>query len=214
MQRGTAMWTRAGVMIVTAAAVAGLLGCAEGRWVPARAVEDKTYTVTLAAMSVKAGIVTGEATELKVTEQVDKGSGRVIAPANLTGKVVLENGLANQTLRLVTGKIHHIDTQGQPVKLEETEWALKFPTSPYQEETVTSPCRSAGGSKSRGWFPPGSHLRLRLGSLQGFVFVHAQPADAPELSWLSEAGASFFTGSGSTRCDRWWDRGPGLGNFA
>jgi hypothetical protein len=203
-------------MIVTAAAVAGLLGCAQWPSVPAPVVEDKAYTVTLAAMSVKAGIVTGEVTEMKVTERVEKGSGGVIAPAKLTGKVVLENGSANQTLRLVTGKIQYIDTQGQPIKLEETrtESALKFPTSLDQEETVTSPCRSVEASKSRGWFPSGSHLRLRLGSLQGFVFVHAQPADAPELSSLSEPGSSFFTGSGRTRCDRWRDRGPGLGNFA
>ena len=210
------MWTRVGVMIVTAAAVAGLLGCAQWRWVPAPVVEDKTHTVTLTAISVKAGIVTGEVTEMKVTERVEKGSGRVIAPAKLTGKVVLENGSANQTLRLVTGKIQYIDTQGQPIKLEETrtESALKFPTSPYQEETVTSPCRSVGASKSRGWFPSWSYLQLRLGSLQGFVFVHAQPADAPELPWLSEPGSSFFTGRGRTQCDRWRDRGPGLGNFA
>jgi len=109
----------------------------------AAVIEDKTYTVTPAAMKVKAGIVTGEVTEMKVTERVEQGSGRVVSPAKLTAKVVLKNSSANQTLRLVGGKILYRDAQGQPIKLEETrtEPTLKFSTygsdrlDPGQEAT-------------------------------------------------------------------------------
>ena len=98
--------------------------------IPALVIEDKTYTVTPAAMKVKAGIVTGEVTEMKVTERVEKGSGRVVSPAKLTAKVVLKNTSANQTVRLVAGKIQYIDAQGQPIKLEamRTEPTIKFAT--------------------------------------------------------------------------------------
>ncbi len=122
------MWTWVGMMIVTVVAAAGLAGCAQGPSAAAPAVEDKMYTVTPAMMAVKAGIVTGEVTEMKVTERIEQGSGRVVAPAKLTGKVVLKNSSANQTLRLVRGKILYLDAQGQPIKLEETrtEPALKF----------------------------------------------------------------------------------------
>jgi uncharacterized membrane protein YeaQ/YmgE (transglycosylase-associated protein family) len=91
-------------------------------------IEDKTYTVTPAAMAVKAGIVTGEVTDMKVTERVEQGSGRVVSPAKLTAKVVLKNSSTNQTVRLVAGKIQYIDAQGQPIKLEDTrtEPTLKF----------------------------------------------------------------------------------------
>ena len=91
----------------------------------AAVIEDKTYTVTPAAMKVKAGIVTGE-----VTERVEQGSGRVVSAAKLTAKVVLKNSSANQTVRLVSGTIKYIDVQGQPIKLEEsrTEPTLKFAT--------------------------------------------------------------------------------------
>ena len=85
----------------------------------AQAVEDKTYTVTPAAMKVKAGIVTGDVTELKVTERVEQGSGRVISPAKLTAKVVLKNASTDQAVRLVSGAIRYIDAQGQPMRLEE-----------------------------------------------------------------------------------------------
>jgi hypothetical protein len=109
----------------------------------AAAVEDKTYTVTPAAMKVKAGIVTGEVMEMRVTERVEAGSGRVVFPAKLTAKVVLKNSAANQTVRLVSGKIQYIDAEGQPIPLEptRTEPTLKFATygterlDPGQEAT-------------------------------------------------------------------------------
>ena len=91
-------------------------------------VEDKTYDVTPAAMKVKAGIVTGEVTAMKVTERVEQGSGRVVSPAKLTAILYLKNSSANQTVRLVTGKIQYIDVAGQPIKLEDmrTEPMIKF----------------------------------------------------------------------------------------
>jgi uncharacterized membrane protein YeaQ/YmgE (transglycosylase-associated protein family) len=109
----------------------------------AAVIEDKTYTVTPAAMKVKAGIVTGEVTEMKVTERVEQGSGRVVSAAKLTAKVVLKNSSANQTIRLVSGTITYIDVHGQPIKLEaaQTEPTLKFTTydsdrlDPGQETT-------------------------------------------------------------------------------
>jgi hypothetical protein len=81
-------------------------------------VEDKTYEVTPAAMKVKVGIVTGEVTAMKVTERVEQGSGRVVSPAKLTANLYLKNSSADQTVRLVEGKIQYIDAAGQPIKLK------------------------------------------------------------------------------------------------
>jgi hypothetical protein len=123
-----AKWIRATVL---AAAVAVMtLGCAQGPAATAAVVENKSYTVTPAAMTVKAGIITGEVTELKVMERVEQGSARVVSPAKLTGTLKLKNTSANQTVRLVAGKILYIDAQGQPIKLEEsrTEPVVRFST--------------------------------------------------------------------------------------
>ena len=105
-------------------------GCSQGPSGTAAVIEDKTYTVTPASVKVQAGIVTGEVTEMKVTERVEKGSARGVAPAKLTGTLKLKNTSANQTVRLVAGKIQYIDAQGQPIKLEgtRTEPTLKFAT--------------------------------------------------------------------------------------
>src|SRR5438046_9196076 len=110
----------AGVAALIGAVAVMTLGCGQGPVATAAMVEDKTYTVTPASVTVKAGIITGEVTELKVMERVEQGSNRVVSPAKLTGTLRLKNTSANQTVRLVAGKILYIDAQGQPIKLEES----------------------------------------------------------------------------------------------
>ena len=119
-----------GLTILGGAMAVITAGCSQGPSGTAAVIEDKTYTVTPASVKVQAGIVTGEVTEMKVTERVEKGSARVVAPAKLTGTLKLKNTSANQTVRLVAGKIQYIDAQGQPIKLEgtRTEPTLKFAT--------------------------------------------------------------------------------------
>ena len=123
------MRTWVGVMMVTTAVAAVTLGCSQQSGT-AVVIEDKVYTVTPASVTVKAGIVTGEVTEMKVTERVEKGSGRLVSPAKLTGMLKLKNSSKDQAVRLVGGKIQYIDAQGQPIKLEgtRTEPTIKFAT--------------------------------------------------------------------------------------
>ena len=119
-----------GLTILAAAVAVIAVGCSQQPSGTAAVIEDKTYTVTPASVKVKAGIVTGEVTEMKVTERVEKGSGRVVSPAKLTGTLRLKNTSVNQAVRLVAGKIQYIDAQGRPIKLEEarTEPTLRFAT--------------------------------------------------------------------------------------
>ena len=112
---------------LVAALVTLTLGCGQK---PASTVviEDKIYTVTPDQVQVKTGIVVGEVTEMKVTERVEQGTGRIDSPAKLTGKLKLTNSSADQSVRLLGGKILYIDDQGQVIKIEETrtEPTLKF----------------------------------------------------------------------------------------
>ncbi|MBI2750728.1 MAG: hypothetical protein HYX43_15770, partial [Burkholderiales bacterium] len=89
------------------------------------------YTVTPASVKAVAGIVTGEVMEMKVTERIEQGSGRIATPAKLTGKLILKNVSADQTVRLIGAKILYIDAQGQPIKLEDkrTEPTVKLASS-------------------------------------------------------------------------------------
>jgi len=118
--------------VVTAGVAAMVVGCSPQPSAIAAVIKDKVYTVTPDAISVKAGMVTGEVTELKVTERVEDGSGKIAYPAKLSGKLVLKNTSADQTVRLISGKISYIDAQGKPIALEDnrTEPLLKL-VNPY-----------------------------------------------------------------------------------
>ena len=137
------MWKWVGVTILATAVAAMTLGCSEQPSGTAAVIEDKIYTVTPASVAVKAGILTGELMEMKVTERVEKGSGRLVSPAKLTGTLKLKNSSKDQAVRLVAGKIQYIDAQGQPIRLVEgrTEPLIKFATygaerlDPGQEAT-------------------------------------------------------------------------------
>ena len=119
-----------GLTILAAAVAVMAVGCSPQPSGTAAVIEDKTYTVTPASVKVKAGILTGEVTEMKVTERVEKGSGRVVAPAKLSGTLKLKNSSKDQAVRLIAGKIQYIDAQGQPIRLVEgrTEPLIKFAT--------------------------------------------------------------------------------------
>src|SRR2546421_7720739 len=124
-------WWRWGLGAAVVAVVAWMtLGPVPQPAATAAVIEERTYPVTPASVKVQAGIVTGEVIEMKVAERVEKGSDRIVTPAKLTATLRLKNTSANQTVRLIEGKLRYIDAQGQPIKLEDarTEPTLKFAT--------------------------------------------------------------------------------------
>jgi len=130
--------------LLAAAVMATTLGCSPAPSAVAAVIKDKVYTVNPASVKVTAGIVTGEITEMKVMERVEEGSGRIANPARLTGKLVLKNVSADQTVRLVEGKIIYIDTQGKAIKLEENRTAPTIKVaSPYGSSERLDPGQDA-----------------------------------------------------------------------
>lgn len=116
-------WMRASVVLVSAAAAAMTPGCTPEPQAPVAAINDKLYTVTPDAMTVKAGVLSGELTGMKVIERVEEGSGRITSPAKLSGKLVLKNISSDQSVRLVGGTVAYLDAKGEPIALEESRAA-------------------------------------------------------------------------------------------
>jgi hypothetical protein len=106
-------------------------GCTPPTGAARPVVNDKVYAVTPEAITVKAGVLTGALTEMKVVERVEEGSGRVDQPARLVGKLVVTNVSKDQSLRLVGAKLLYIDMQGKPIPLEDqrTEPTVKMASS-------------------------------------------------------------------------------------
>jgi hypothetical protein len=119
-------------------------------------IEERTYAVTPASVNAKAGIVTGQVTEMKVAERVEKGSDRIVTAAKLTGMLTLKNTSANQTVRLLEGRLRYIDAQGQSIKLEDARAEPTFKFAALSRASrhrtgrrrSTSPSRSARASES------------------------------------------------------------------
>ena len=132
-------------VILAAAIAATMLGCAPKSTGPVAVIEDKLYSVTPADIAVKEGIVSGNVTEMKVVERVEKISGKIDTPARLSAKITLKNTSADQTVRLIGGKLRYIDMQGNAIKIEEarTEPTIRFTSSnslqldPGQDMTQT-----------------------------------------------------------------------------
>ena len=114
--------------LVACAVAAAMLGCMPKSPTNTTVIEDKTYEVTPPSMTVKTGLVTAELTNMKVTERVEKESRKIDTPARLTANLKLVNSSSDQTVRLISGKMVYIDTQGNPIKIEEarTEPAIRF----------------------------------------------------------------------------------------
>src|SRR5687767_13784179 len=104
---------RAGVVAVSAAIAALIVGCSQGPAAPKVLTLDKFYSVTPDALKVNGGLVTGEVSAMKITEVVEEGSGRIATPARLTGTLVLRNDSKDQTVRLLAGRILYLDMQGK-----------------------------------------------------------------------------------------------------
>jgi uncharacterized membrane protein YeaQ/YmgE (transglycosylase-associated protein family) len=131
-------WWRWGLGAALVAVVAWLtLGPAPQPAATAAVIEDKTYTVTPAAMKVKAGIVTGEVTEMYIDVQGQP--------------IKLEDNRTEPTLKFATYGNDRLDpgqeaTQSLDVdfpaealkakKLREIRLDLAYIPSPYREETV------------------------------------------------------------------------------
>jgi uncharacterized membrane protein YeaQ/YmgE (transglycosylase-associated protein family) len=136
------MWWRGGVGAAVVVIMAWMLfGPAQQPAATAAVIDDKSYPVTPATMKLNAGIVTGEVTDMKVTERIEQGSGRIVSPAKLSARIVLKNSSTTQSVRLVSGKIQYIDALGHPMTLEDNraDPVVKFSSGerldPGQETT-------------------------------------------------------------------------------
>jgi len=111
--------------------VALLGACSQQPAAPVVVVNDKVYAMAPDAAKVAVGIVSGEITGMKVTERVEEVSGKVSAPAKLSGKLVIKNTSADQSVSMLEAKIIFVDAQGKPLAMEDNraEPAVKMDSS-------------------------------------------------------------------------------------
>jgi hypothetical protein len=97
-------------------------------------VEEKTFALSPASAPVKAAFLTGELQDMKVTERVEQGTGKVVDPPKLVATLKLKNTSGDETARLIAGRVEYEDTKGQPISLARKDTSFKF--SSYQTERL------------------------------------------------------------------------------
>lgn len=110
---------------------AATLGCAQKTPEQTPTAQEKTYKITPESVTVKAGIVNGEISDMKVTESVEQGSGNVVSPPQLHATLKLKNSAKDQAVRLVSGKLLYLDANGKSIEVEKSrsEPTISFGTS-------------------------------------------------------------------------------------
>lgn len=116
---------------------AGLAACGQQeQGTTAPQVEERTFAVTPSTASVKAAFLTGELQDLKVSERVDKGTGKVVDPPKLRATLKLKNTSESQAARLIAGKIEYADVEGQLIPLAEGRADTSFRFYSYQTDRL------------------------------------------------------------------------------
>ena len=110
-------WTHASLLLVSAAAAALVQGCSP-RSAAAPIAADRLYAVQPDEVRAQAGTIAGEIVRMKITQRIEQGSGRIVSPARLSGRLFLQNTSADQTIRVARAWISYFDADGQPILVE------------------------------------------------------------------------------------------------
>lgn len=115
----------------------GLAGCGQqAAQSTAPEIQHKTFALTPATVSVKASFLTGQLEDLKVTERVEQGTGKVVDPPKLRARLRLKNASADQAARLVSGRIEYTDPEGKPIPLAEGRGDTNFKFHSYSNDRL------------------------------------------------------------------------------
>lgn len=99
-------------------------------------VQENRFTLTAPSPSVKASFLRGELGDMKVTEQVEQGTGKVVVPPKLQATLRLKNTSEDQAARLISGKIKYADAEGNLFPLGEGREDTSFKFYSYQQERL------------------------------------------------------------------------------
>lgn len=92
----------------------------------APAVQVRTIVLRPDSVPVSAGALTGKLEKLRVTERVERKTGKVLGEASLKGILQLRNASTEQAIRPLAGSVEYIDGQGAGIALGKDQGNAKF----------------------------------------------------------------------------------------
>ena len=92
-------------------------------------IEEKTIPLKPSVTFVKASFLTGEIQDMKVTEQMEHGTGKIAGTPVFRARLTVTNDSTDQAARLLGGKIEYIDPEGRAIVLPHTSFRfIRAPT--------------------------------------------------------------------------------------
>lgn len=98
--------------------------------------EEKTFSLTPDASAVTIAFLAGQLRDLRVTERVERASGKVVDPPWLHATLKLKNVSTDQAARLISGKLLYLDAGGKPIALAKDRRDTNFTFSTYQTDRL------------------------------------------------------------------------------
>lgn len=102
----------------------------------ASAIEYKTFALAPAIAPVKAAFLTGQLQDLKVTERVEQGTGKVVDPPKLRATLKLKNVSQDRSVRLLSARIGYLDAEGKLIALAEGREDTSFKFYAYATDRL------------------------------------------------------------------------------
>jgi len=89
-------------------------------------IQVKTILLKPDSVPVRTGALTGRLEKLRVTERVERKTGKILGGANLKGILQLRNGSTEQAIRPLAGTVEYIDGQGAGIALGKDQGNAEF----------------------------------------------------------------------------------------
>lgn len=126
------------VAILVACVAGGLTACGQqsDQTAAVPGVEDRSFALEPASVPVRVAFMTGQLKDMRVTDRVERGTGKVVNPPKLQATLLLKNTAEDRTARLLGGTIAYADTEGQPIVLAEGRRDTSFRFFSYQTDRL------------------------------------------------------------------------------
>jgi hypothetical protein len=111
-------------------------GCGQPATTDTPRIEEKIFRITSETPPVRFSFLTGELSDVRVTERVNADTGEVTYGPVLKATLKVRNGAEDESARLVGGELTYIDVQGRPIKLADGRGDTGFTFGSYGDERL------------------------------------------------------------------------------
>ena len=124
------------VLSVTLALAGVLAGCTKEQAPDVSRIEDRTFTLRPANTDFRFGVLTGQLSDLTVTQRIDETTGEVVYAPQLRATLKLKNTSPDQAVRLLAGGLEYLGPDGKPIPLAENRGNTDFNFYSYASDRL------------------------------------------------------------------------------